>query len=131
MATISKGILGGFSGKIGTVVGASWRGKDIIRSVPKSTKRQPSDLQLIQQLKFGKVIDFLQPIRPIQNLYFGGKVKYQSRFNQATSYALKHAVEMVDDLSVIIPEKVLITKGELTGFQGLNTTTGIGTLKVN
>jgi hypothetical protein len=26
MARISKGILGGFSGKVGTVVGANWRG---------------------------------------------------------------------------------------------------------
>ena len=34
MAEIKKGILGGFSGKVGPVVGANWRGKDIIRSTP-------------------------------------------------------------------------------------------------
>jgi len=26
MGTIKKGILGGFSGKVGTVVGSSWKG---------------------------------------------------------------------------------------------------------
>ena len=38
MAEIKKGILGGFSGKVGTVVGVNWRGKDIIRSLPKNLK---------------------------------------------------------------------------------------------
>ncbi len=32
MGTISKGILGGFSGKVGTVVGGSWKGIDYMRS---------------------------------------------------------------------------------------------------
>jgi hypothetical protein len=131
MARISKGILGGFSGKVGTVVGANWRGKDIIRSIPKPTKRQPSDLQMMQQMRFSKVIDFLQPIRHIQNLYFGSKSKFQSRFNQATSYVLKNAVEMQDDLPVIIPERVLITKGDLTGVQNLSVAAGSGVLEVS
>ncbi|APY12222.1 hypothetical protein BWZ22_13745 [Seonamhaeicola sp. S2-3] len=30
MATFEKGILGGFSGKVGNVVGARWRGKNLI-----------------------------------------------------------------------------------------------------
>lgn len=45
MATLNKGILGGFSGKVGTVVGANWRGLDIIRSRPKisnATQRKSS-----------------------------------------------------------------------------------------
>lgn len=38
MAKIKKGILGGFSGKVETVVGVNWRGKDIISSLPKNRK---------------------------------------------------------------------------------------------
>lgn len=34
MAVFEKGILGGFSGKVGNVVGARWRGKNIM-SLPK------------------------------------------------------------------------------------------------
>lgn len=49
MAQIKKGILGGFSGKVGTVVGANWRGKDIIRSLQKSNNKAPTDLQLLQR----------------------------------------------------------------------------------
>ena len=40
MGIIKKGILGGFSGKVGNVVGASWKGIDYIRSLP-STVRNP------------------------------------------------------------------------------------------
>ncbi|MGV0847474.1 hypothetical protein ACTS9T_13015 [Empedobacter falsenii] len=43
MAEIKKGILGGFSGKVGTVVGVNWRGKDIINSLPKKSKRRSTD----------------------------------------------------------------------------------------
>ncbi|WP_413531828.1 DUF6266 family protein [Empedobacter brevis] len=116
MAQIKKGILGGFSGKVGTVVGVNWRGKDIIRSLPKASKRQPSELQLLQQIKFKKVIAFLQPIRPILNLYFGNKSGLLSRYNMATSYTLGNALEMVDDLPVIVMERVLVSKGDLVGF---------------
>jgi hypothetical protein len=35
MGTFNKGILGGFSGKVGTVVGFNWRGLDVMRSLPK------------------------------------------------------------------------------------------------
>ena len=36
MGTISKGILGGFSGKVGTVIGGNWKGIDYMRSIPAS-----------------------------------------------------------------------------------------------
>ncbi|WP_291117433.1 DUF6266 family protein [Empedobacter sp. UBA7248] len=117
MAEIKKGILGGFSGKVGTVIGVNWRGKDIIRSLPKASKKAPTEEQLIQRVKFRKTIDFLQPLRSIQNRYFGNKAGKQSRFNNATSYTLTNAVEMVLDLPVIIVARVLITKGELLDFQ--------------
>ena len=38
MARISKGILGGFSGTVGTVIGGSWKGIAYMRSMPSSRK---------------------------------------------------------------------------------------------
>ena len=93
MATISKGILGGFSGKVGTVVGANWRGKDIIRSVPKTGHRTATDKQLLQQMKFKLVVTFLQPLKSIQNLYFGSESGAKSRVNLAVSYTINEAVQ--------------------------------------
>lgn len=122
MATISKGILGGFSGKVGTVVGANWRGKDIIRSVPKTGHRTATDKQLLQQMKFKLVVTFLQPLKSIQNLYFGSESGAKSRVNLAVSYTINEAVQVVDDLPELVYSKVLITKGDLAGFQSLTAT---------
>lgn len=121
MAEIKKGILGGFSGKVGPVVGANWRGKDIIRSTPKSSSKPKTDKQLMQQLKFKTTITFLNPLRNIQNRFFGTDAGVKSRVNLAASYFINNALEMVDGLPNVIYNKVLITKGDLTGFQNLNT----------
>ncbi len=63
MAEIERGVLGGFSGTVGPVVGAHWRGKDIIRARPRKSSKPPTDLQLIQQAKFKLVTRFLQPVQ--------------------------------------------------------------------
>ena len=38
MGTIKQGILGGFSGKVGTVIGGSWKGISYMRSQAQSVK---------------------------------------------------------------------------------------------
>ena len=126
MATLNKGILGGFSGKVGTVVGANWRGKDIIRSRPKVSKRNPTDKQLIQQMKFKLAITFLQPVKNIQSQYFGAGSGVRSRVNLAVSYTISEAIEVVKDFPELIYNRVLITKGDLTGFQNAVLTTQVG-----
>ncbi|AZI40012.1 hypothetical protein EIB75_09475 [Epilithonimonas vandammei] len=126
MATLSKGILGGFSGKVGPVVGATWRGMDVIRSRPKSSKRTPSEKQLEQQLKFKLAISFLQPIKNIQSRFFGSGSGVKSRVNLAVSYTISEAIQMVAGLPELIYNKVLITRGELTSFQNAVLTTQPG-----
>ena len=126
MATLSKGILGGFSGKVGPVVGATWRGMDVIRSRPKSSKRTPSEKQLEQQLKFKLAISFLQPIKNIQSRFFGSGSGVKSRVNLAVSYTISEAIQMVAGLPELIFNKVLITRGELTSFQNAVLTTQPG-----
>lgn len=121
MAEIKKGILGGFSGKVGPVVGANWRGKDIIRSTPKSSSRPKTDKQILQQLKFKTTITFLHPLRNIQNRFFGTDAGAKSKVNLAASYFINNAIEIVDGLPAVIYNKVLITRGDLTGFQNVET----------
>lgn len=119
MARITKGILGGFSGKVGTVVGASFRGQDIIRSKPKPSSKKPTDKQLLQQAKFSLTIAFLQPLKPIQHKYFGVKSGAKSEVNLAVSYFLKNAIQVIANIPELLYTKILITKGDLTGFQNL------------
>lgn len=119
MARINKGILGGFSGKVGTVVGASFRGQDIIRSKPKPSSKKASEGQLVQRAKFKLVMQFLQPLKQIQNKYFGVKSGAKSEVNLAASYLLTNALQVVANVPELLYNKVLITKGDLTGFQNL------------
>ncbi|OCA74226.1 DUF6266 family protein [Chryseobacterium arthrosphaerae] len=105
MARITKGILGGFSGKVGTIVGANWRGKDIIRSIPTPSNRPPSEKQMLQQMKFKLVVSFLRPLGAIQKKYFGLNSGSKSRINLAVSYTINEAVpEGLEIPNVDFPE---------------------------
>jgi len=117
MGTIQKGILGGFSGKVGTVVGANWRGKDVIRSLPKKSQRQATEQQAMQRRKFTLVVQFLSPIKPIVSDYFGQASGEKSRYNLATSYHMTEAITGTDpDFSMDYP-KVILSKGDLIGLE--------------
>lgn len=118
MGTFKKGILGGFRGKVGSVVGARWRGKFVMRSLPEiDENRTPTEEQRKVREKFSLVARFLNPMKPIVGKYFGQKQGDKSPFNLATSYHIKEAVlEVGDDFTMDYP-KVLISKGDLSGLQ--------------
>lgn len=117
MGSINKGILGGFSGKVGSVVGANWRGKDIMRSVPKPSSKEPTEKQVLQRAKFKLAVSFLQPVKSIQKEYFGVASGSKSRSDMAVSYTMQQAVDTASGSPELIFNKVLITKGDLAGFQ--------------
>jgi len=125
MGTYNKGILGPFTGKVGTVVGTTWRGKDVLRSLPKKTKRTPSETQQLQRERFLTATEFLTPINPVLGKYFGSKTGEKTRLNQAMSYHMKEAVVFQDPDFVIDYTKVIISKGDLPGLQN-PTMTAVG-----
>ncbi len=126
MGTFKKGILGGFSGTVGTVVGANWRGMDVMRSRPKSGNRTPTPMQLLQRKKFAAAIRFQNALRSMQSRLYGDNAGVQSRVNLAAAYLLKEVVDDDNGEVFLKMDKVLITKGELTGFEQLTVTTAAG-----
>lgn len=117
MSTYHLGPLGDFSGKIGNVVGATWRGKAVMRSLQSSITKAPSASQLRQRDKFKTVINFLNPIKELLNITFGDTTQVKTPFNNATSYHLKEAVMDVNDTWQMLYPKVLISEGALQGIQ--------------
>ncbi|MDR6966127.1 hypothetical protein J2X31_000120 [Flavobacterium arsenatis] len=115
MGTYNKGILGAFSGKVGPVVGANWRGKDVLRSLPKKSKKEPTEVQLRQRQKFAFVTAFLTPLTPMMGRYFGQKSGDRSKRNMAMSYHMKEAVTYNGAEWEMVYPKVQISKGELLG----------------
>jgi len=55
MAIIKQGILGGLSGKIGSVVGTSWKGRAILKALPLSVANPRTEGQVQQRTSFSLI----------------------------------------------------------------------------
>ena len=124
MGTYNKGILGAFYGKVGTVVGSTWRGKDVMRSLPRKSKKEASLLQKQQRDKFTLVSNFLLPLSSIANRYFGTKGALKTQGNQAMSYLMKEAAMHIGTEAFWDYPKILITRGDLLGLSTLTAAAG-------
>jgi len=82
MALLKKGILGGISGKVGNVVGGTWKGIDYIRSLASSVANPRSPGQVSQRTKFSAVVEIgSQLLGSIIQPFWNGKVPKMSGFN--------------------------------------------------
>ncbi len=115
MGKISQGILGGFSGKVGNVIGGNWKGIDYMRVRPASVSNPQTEGQVDQRSKFSTVLGFLQPLRGFLKIGFRGYAIKMTEFNSAMSYNVKNAVIGVYPDYVIDFESALISRGGLTG----------------
>lgn len=124
MGTYSKGILGAFSGKVGPVVGSTWRGKDIMRSLPRKGNRIATAAQMLQRSKFIMATEFLTPLNPIITKYFGSNNGITTRRNKAMSYTLREAITYSDPILQWDFSKVLISRGVLLGLNAATAVAG-------
>lgn len=115
MATLRQGILGGFSGKVGTVIGFTRNGISYIRGLMTSHTNPNTPAQQEQRAKFALVIKFLRPLLGLVRLSFKSAGANMSGFNAAMAYTLGNAVKGVfPDFEIDYP-KLLISKGNLPG----------------
>lgn len=114
MGKISQGILGGFSGKVGNVIGGNWKGIDYMRVRPASVSNPQTEGQVDQRSKFSTVLGFLQPLRGFLKIGFRNYAIKMTEFNSAMSYNVKNAVIGVYPDYVIDFESALISRGGLT-----------------
>lgn len=113
MGIISKGILGGFSGTVGTVVGGTWKGIDYMRSQANRRSFNPTQKQLDQQAKFGLAIKFLQPLNGLLMLTFRNYAVEMTGSNNALSYVLKNAITGTYPAYSIDYPNILVSRGNL------------------
>ena len=111
MASMPKGILGGFTGTIGPTVGAIWRGKDYVHRSGRRT--HSSQKQLEQELKFALVARFQQPLHHLLNQTFPFYKKDSIGVNRALSYNLRNAVWGTYPNYTINYSEFLISRGTL------------------
>ncbi|MNJ92233.1 hypothetical protein D3C87_99000 [compost metagenome] len=120
MARFIKGIHGSYSGKVGNIVGSSWRGIDYVRSLPKKSSKASSEAQLAQRMKFGMTTSFLKSIKDILMLGFSdSKQKDKTGYNVAFQQLINNAFQGTYPNFTIDFAAVKIASGSLAVLVGL------------
>ncbi len=114
MGKYKNGILGAFSGRIGAVIGASWRGIDYMRGLPRISNKPATPSQLAQRMKMVLLRGFLLGIENIIEICFQN-YSQTSAMNGALSFNMKHSVSgAYPDMYIDFPN-LIISKGDLQG----------------
>src|SRR5690242_11507600 len=113
MATYTNGITGDFSGKVGTVIGSSWKGKPYMKSLHKKRTIPAHKMEQLNRNKFAMAHQWLQPITFFVRAGFKGYTDTVEGFLAAKSYLLKNAFEGVGDELVINPALMKVSYGDL------------------
>lgn len=92
MARLPLGILGPVSGKVGNVVGGTWRGIDYLRAMPANVGNPRTEAQLNQRGRFVMMLRFLQPALEFVKVGFKPYAVKMSTYNAAMSYNLRNAM---------------------------------------
>jgi hypothetical protein len=114
MGKISQGILGGLSGKVGNVIGGSWKGIDYIRIKPSSVANPRTPGQVNQRNKFSASIEFLQPNKDFVNVGYKAFAVKKTAFNSAMSNVLNNAITGIAPDFTVDYSLALLSKGNLS-----------------
>lgn len=87
MGKIKQGILGAVSGKVGSVVGSSWKGKAIVKIKPASVANPKTAGQITQRGKFSNAVAFAvgilsTVIKPLWDRFASGMSGYNDFVSQ-------------------------------------------------
>ena len=113
MATFKDGILGGFFGKVGPVVGLQLGDKLVMRALPRRTKPFTSK-ELENQRKFRLVQNYLSPFLDLLKIGFNNYYTKTGGFRAALSYTRKEALKHDDGGIYIDQHMIKISGGTLT-----------------
>lgn len=112
MGIIKQGILGGFSGKVGSVVGTSWKGRAVMKAMPLSVANPRTSGQVNQRTKFTMCVDLAKTLLggsiALLDNPFAGNISGYNRF-------MKRNVSAFDNDGVLIPSFLAISQGALGG----------------
>ena len=119
MGIINQGILGGFSGKVGPIVGFRWKSNYYIRARAAKVSNPRTPKQQEQRGKFATAFSFLKTIKPFIRMGYKEFTQDKSPFNAAMSYTLKRAVTGSGKDITIDFNRVLVSMGTLMpAFEG-------------
>jgi len=113
MAKHRKGILGEFTGKVGTVVGSNWKGVTYMRSLPRISKnRKLTDTQVLQRAKFSLASLYLSGFSPLIKKSYQ-PLPDQTGRNAALANLITQAIAGVYPNLFIDHSRFLVAQGSL------------------
>ena len=115
MGTIKQGILGGFSGKVGSVIGGIWKGISYMRGLSLSHANPQTDAQLSQRQKWSVTMHFLQPLSEFLKTGFKKYAVKMTGINAAMSYNIKNALTGTYPNFAIDYPNAWVARGNLAG----------------
>ncbi len=92
MGIIKQGILGGFSGKVGKVVGGAWKGIDYMRSLATSVSNPKTKPQVTVRENFSTIAKIMANANPLLQKSNWRLTKKQSAFNAAVRINYNNAI---------------------------------------
>src|SRR5882724_9425976 len=113
MGKLIIGINGPVQGKIGTIVGSSWKGVPYVKGPYKKHTRKAAEGAARNRSKFALAHYWLQPLKVFVREGFRGYAERVEGFNAAKSYLLLHAFEGAAPNVTINPALVKVSSGNL------------------
>jgi hypothetical protein len=130
MGKILQGILGGVSGKVGNVIGSSWKGIEYIRIMPSSVANPQTDPQLTQRQKLSVAVAFVKTISEFCRTSFRAQSIKMSGYNACLSYNMRNAITGTYPNEAIDYPNALVAEGTLpSALNAVASSTIAGTVK--
>lgn len=123
MGIIKQGILGGFSGKVANIVGSSWKGIAIIKSLPLSVANPQTAGQVAQRTKLSNTVAFAKQIlssviKPLRDRF----AVQESGYNTFVS----DNIALFADAMPNPAEDLIVASGKMASTEIKNLTTTAG-----
>ena len=113
MGKIYQGILGPFSGKVGTVVGSIRKGQGYMRGLAASKKDARTVAQLAQRTKFAMAQQLLKSVTAYLRVGYRGNTGVQTPYNAAMSYTVRNCIGGKYPSLGYDPSKLVLSMGSL------------------
>ena len=118
MGKIKQGILGGFSGKVGNVIGTSWKGISVVKVMPQSVANPKTGAQIARRSKLTNTVNFATAIlagfiKPVWDRF----AQQMSGYNAFISANIElFANELPSDYSKLVTSRGKLDKLGLLSF---------------
>ena len=132
MGKIKQGILGGFKGKVGTVIGASWNGIAYMKGLPQSQKDPKTAAQMAQRAFFKEIQDLVGQLTAEQQIFLIPTTPQgMTRRNMLAKQLAEDPVVTADSKSVNLAELATIGNAPTAALPKVNVTASHSNLVIS